>query len=317
MADDNLVDLVGSACAFLEKEPNHRHGELMDILRYKYLEHQMGAIGLALPACSKEERLMVSGHLGEQALEASTFTENLFSMFFNDILMEAGTAALASLCMAALKSASPETRRGMFSHIEEGRMPVTPQASSELVLMLGDPEEANRLLAADVLLRVCREEEEGGTPFEQLFVDTFYLGNQDAPKLLVERIDEPEKAAAFVYLCFTQSSFGPAKSKDPETPKSLLAALYSSYGASKGGFKQAVADGLNLYCGQRKRLLGLKPNEEAIVRRGLRHFVKSATDMAVQPSEKQKPPSGKRPSKAPSRASRPPHRPHRNRSSRS
>jgi len=232
-------------------------------------------------------------------------------MFFNDILMQAGLPALSSLCSAALKSASPDVRRNMLSHIENGRISVDEAVSLELIFMLGDPEADIREFAADILSIITGTESTFEVPSEQLFLNTFYLGDVNAASRLAERMESQERATAFVYLCLTQSSFGPAKAQNQETPKKILGALYSLHGQSKIDFLDAANSGLRTYCSRRKCFLGLRPNEENTLRRALKRFIKGAKEEAVPFSEVQKS-RRKRPSKSPNRISQLPHK-HRHR----
>jgi len=303
-----MQELIAATCTFLEKEPETRYGELMHIMRYRDPEHILGFFSIILPACSAEENIVASEHLGEDVFQnASRAPNQLFSMLFNDVLIEAGPEVLTSLCIAALQGASPQVRRNMLSHIENGRIGVTGPISLEIMLMLGDPKEDIRERAADNLSAFMSGKFSSEVSKEQLFLNTFYLGDVNAARRLAERIETQVEATAFVYLCLTQSSFGPAKAQNQELPKEILAAFYSAHNTSKIDFQEAVTAGLCTYCSKRKCFLGLKPHEENVLRRALKYFIKSAKEMATPFSEAQKP-MGKRPSKTPKRVSQPPHK---------
>lgn len=256
---------------FLSNEPEKRFGELMAILNYSENAQAMGALGLVFPACTKEERLIISQNMGDERLEDPQFTipRPLIGSFFADARIEAGSDAISELYCSLFGHENPELRENTLSLLEQGVVPLDEHTTCQLILMLGDPEEKIRELAAETTLLYS----DSGDVLPEQFVSTFYMGNTRAGKFLAQEISTREDAVMFLYLCFAYSEKGQAETTDPEFSSILITSLHSSLDKSKIDFPEPVSDALELFCARTTNLRQLTKKEKALLTRDLRKEV--------------------------------------------
>ena len=265
-----MDELIQSMNDFLSKEPEKRFGELMAILNYSENAQAMGALGLVFSACTEEEQLIVSQKLGDSRLEnPMDFPLPLIQMFFADARIEAGPDAISELCCSLLGHQDPKLRENTLSLLEQGTIPLYEHTKCQLILMLGDPEEKIRQLAAETTMIYSGPDE----MLPERFFSTFYLEDVRAGKFLAKEIETHEDAVMFLYLCFAYSEKGQAGTTDPEFSSILITSLHSSLDKSKIAFPEAASDALELFCARTTNLRQLTKKDKAMLQKNLKKEV--------------------------------------------
>ena len=265
-----MDELIQSMNDFLSKEPEKRFGELMAILNYPENAQAMGALGLVFPSCTEEEQLIVSQKLSESRLKnPMNFPPSLIQMFFTDARIEAEPGSISELCCSLLGHQDPELRENTLSLLEQGIIPLYEHTKCQLILMLGDPKEKIRQLAAETTMSYSGPDE----MLPEKFFSTFYLEDVRAGKFLAQEIETHEDAVMFLYLCFAYSEKGQVETTDPEFSSTLITFLHSSLDKSKIVFPEAVSDAIELFCKRTTNLRQLTKKDKAMLQKDLRKEV--------------------------------------------
>jgi len=286
-----MEELIQSMQNFLSGEPEMRYGELMEILNYSENAQAMGALGLVLPACTEEEQYIISQKLGDDRLEGTvTFPPSLIQMFFADARIEAGPNAISDLCCSLLSHHNQELRESMLSLLEEGIFALDEHTRCQLILMLGDPEEKIRQLAANIIPLYSDDD-----LLPERFFSTFYLEDFRAGRFLAEELETHEDAVMFLYLCFAHSELGHLDKEDSLTPSILIMELYHNANRAKIDFSEALSDALELFCARSASLKQLSNKEKAMLKGGLKKGVRGAVEASGGDFPKRLPRPNKQP----------------------
>lgn len=272
-----MDELIGALSSFLEKQPEKRYGEIMQLVHYPENSQAMGALGLIFPLLTSEEAIVLSDKFGQSQLSSPDFVfpRPLMKVFFFDAEMEAAPENLSALCSGLFSHTEPEIRKLMLSFVSDGTLKMEGTIYLETLLLLADPEPEIRQKAADALSSLTTED-----MVPERFFTVFYMENLRYGKSLAEDIASHEDATAFLYLCLSISPFGGSRAKDQDIPKQFISSLYSSMDKSKVDFSEALSDALELFCSRRAAFSGLGRRDAKILRRTTVNFVSSSVQIS-------------------------------------
>ncbi|MBD3398323.1 hypothetical protein GF412_03880 [Candidatus Micrarchaeota archaeon] len=272
-----MDELISALSSFLDKPPEKRYGEIMQIVNYPENSQAMGALGLIFPLCTTEEAIVLSDKFGQSQLSSPDFVfpRPLLKVFFFDAEREADPEKLSALCSRLFSHPEAEIRKTMLSFVSDGTIKMEGTVYLEALLLLADQEPEIRQKAADALSSLTTE-----NMVPERFFTVFYMENLRYGKSLAEDISSHEDAAAFIYLCLSISPFGTIRAKDQDIPKELIASLYSSLDKSRVDFTEALSDAMELFCSRREGFSGLSRKDAKTLRRATRNFVSSSVQIS-------------------------------------